>query len=281
MRRPSALASVAALLMALSGAPAPAQGAAAQSADAAPPDLAAARSAAISRFLEPYAAASAACRAAIEQAATLSSAGKWKSAFQAMDAFDKDNADPFALAMKTSLVLRGAVRTDMDRSFGLADLEEGQDLETLRNSQGDYAPIPLDPPALAQVQADKGVEAPGILSKELGDYYLDVAGRFSGKWSIGDDQTREDRRGICEGLRRRSLRPREPREPGRDPGPAEPRRRVRSDIQGGDRARLEGRGRQVPICLDPHVPRARRRRRWRRSTRRSTTTGRTSRVSTR
>ncbi len=187
MRRPSALASVAALLLALSGAPAPAQDAVAQSADA-PSDLAAARTAAISRFLEPYAAASEACRAAIERAATLSSTGKWKSAFQAMDDFDKDNADPFALAMKTSLVLRGAVRTDMDRSFGLADLEEGQDLETLRNSQGDYAPIPLDPPALAQVQADKGVEAPGILSKELGDYYLDVAGRFSGKWSIGDDQ---------------------------------------------------------------------------------------------
>jgi tetratricopeptide (TPR) repeat protein len=187
MRRSSALASAAAVFLALSGAPALAQGAAARPA-APPPALSAEASAAIARFLEPYAAASAACRAVLKEAATLSFEGKWKSAFQAVDDFDKDNADPFALAMKTSLVLRGAVRTDMDRAFGLADLEQGQDLESFRNSQGDYSPIAFDPPALADAQAAKGVAAPGILSKELGDYYFDVAGRFSGKWAISDDE---------------------------------------------------------------------------------------------
>ena len=85
---------------------------------------------------KPYASASAACLAALEHAAVLSAQGQWKSALQALDDFDKDNADPYALAMKTSLVLRGAVRRDMDRSFRLVDLQQGQDLESLSNSEG-------------------------------------------------------------------------------------------------------------------------------------------------
>jgi len=183
MKRFSAFASAAAVAIVLYGAPALAQ-------EAAPPPAAApAESAAdMAQFLKPYDAASAACRAVLERAAILSSQGKWKSAFQAMDDFDKGNLDPFALAMKISLVLRGAIRTDMDRSFALADLEEGQDLETLRNSEGEYAPFAFDPPALADMQAAKSISAPGILSKELGDYYYDVIGRFSGHWSIGDDE---------------------------------------------------------------------------------------------
>ncbi len=208
MKRFSALASAAALFWALNGVPALAQDAAAPAAAAQPQapaaeapaatdqqpaaeaqsqEAAAAEAAAIAQFLKPYASASTQCFAALEQAASLASQGKWKSAFQVLEDFDKENADPFALAMKTSLVLRGAVRTDMDKSFGLADLEQGQDLESLRNSEGEYAPIAFDPPALAETQASKGVSAPGILSKELGDYYYDVIGRFSGKWSISDD----------------------------------------------------------------------------------------------
>ncbi len=187
MKRLSAFASATAVAIILSGAPALAQEAAVP--PVAAPAAAPAESAAdTAQFLKPYGAASETCRAALERAAILSSQGKWKSAFQAIDDFDKGNVDPFALAMKISLVLRGAIRTDMDRSFSLADLEEGQDLETLRNSEGDYAPFAFDPPALADAQAAKGISAPGILSKELGDYYYDVIGRFSGHWSIADDE---------------------------------------------------------------------------------------------
>jgi tetratricopeptide (TPR) repeat protein len=138
--------------------------------------------------MKPYAAASKACRDVLEIAETLSSQGKWKSAYKAIDDFDKADADPFALAMKTSLVLRGAVRSDMHRSFGLADLEEGQDLDSLRKGEGDYTPIPFDPPALADAQAANGIAPPGILSKMLGDYYYDVLGRFSGQWALSDDE---------------------------------------------------------------------------------------------
>ena len=115
--------------------------------------------------------------------------------------FDKANVDPFALAMKTSLVLRGAVRSDMHRSFGLADLEEGQDLDGLRKGEGDYTPIPFDPPALADEQASHGVAAPGILSKMLGDYYYDVLGRIFRPVGVERRRdSREDRRKLRKGL---------------------------------------------------------------------------------
>jgi tetratricopeptide (TPR) repeat protein len=135
-----------------------------------------------------YAGASEGAKGACERAESLAAAGKWKSAFKVVDDFDKDSADPYVLAMKTSIVLRGAVRSDMHSSFGLVDLEAGQDVETLRNTDGDYETQLLDPPALAAAQAAKGVEAPGILSKLLGDYYYDVLGHFAGKWTISDDE---------------------------------------------------------------------------------------------
>jgi tetratricopeptide (TPR) repeat protein len=178
MRRFATLALAAsALFLALSGA----------WAQNAPTSAKPAPSAAIAEALKPYAAASKDCRAVLEKATTLSSQGQWKSAFRAIDDFDKANADPYALAMKVSLVLRGAVRSDMHRSFGLTDLKEGQTLDTLRNGEGDYEPIAFDPPALAAAQAAKGISVPGILSKELGDYYYDVLGRYSGQWAISDD----------------------------------------------------------------------------------------------
>jgi tetratricopeptide (TPR) repeat protein len=129
-----------------------------------------------------------ACYAVLVKAAQLSAQGKWLSAYQALDDFDTANADPFALAMKTSIVLQGEVRSDMNLSFGLTDLEVGQDLESLRKGEGDYPPLAFDPPSLADAQVSKGVAIPAILSKELGDYYYDVLGRFSGQWALSDDE---------------------------------------------------------------------------------------------
>lgn len=139
-------------------------------------------------FLKPYAAAPQESFVALQKAADLVARGKWKSAYESLDDFDKANADPFALAMKTSLMLQGAVRSDMHRAFGLVDLEAGQSLESLRGSQGDYEPIAFDPSALADAQASAGVPPPGILSKVLGDYFYDVLGRFSGQWALSDDE---------------------------------------------------------------------------------------------
>jgi hypothetical protein len=142
--------------------------------------------------LEPHASAYAFatkdCRAALEKAEALAARGKWKSAFAALDGFDKANTDPYALAMKTSLARRGAVSSAAYRSFGFVDLEEGQDLETLREDGVGRDETPFDPPALAEAQAAKGVAAPGILSKELGEYYYEVLVRFSGEWSLSDGE---------------------------------------------------------------------------------------------
>lgn len=195
MKRFAALAIAAAILgLALSCATAPAKAATAAPAPlpaaSAPDPLATTPAVAVPKIntaLVPYAGATKACLEVIEKAEALSSEGKWLSAYRALSSFDAPDADPFALAMKTSLVLRGAVRTEMHRSFGLADLEAGQDLETLRDSEGEYDPIAFDPPALADAQAAKGVAAPGILSKELGDYYYEVLGRFSGQWALSDE----------------------------------------------------------------------------------------------
>ena len=196
MKRLTALASaVAALSLVLSCASTPAKTAAVAPSPAAETPVATpalvatpAPAADIVDELQPYAAATKACREAIAKAAALSSQGKWESAYAAIDDFDKANADPFALAMKTSLVLRGAVRSELHRTFGLTDLEEGQDLDTLRNSEGEYVPLAFDPVALADAQASKGIAAPGILSKELGDYYFEVIGRFSGQWALSDEE---------------------------------------------------------------------------------------------
>jgi len=148
---------------------------------------AAAPNTAVLDFLKPFEAAAPDCFAALEKAAILASEGKWLSAYQTMDEFDKANADPFSLAMKTSIVLRGAVRSDMNLSFGLVDLDEGQDLDSLRKGEGDYPPLAFDPPSLAEALAGGGAAVPAILSKELGDYYYDVLGRFSGQWAISDE----------------------------------------------------------------------------------------------
>jgi tetratricopeptide (TPR) repeat protein len=142
----------------------------------------------VSDPLKHYALASKECMAVLEKAEGLVESGKWRSAYNALVAFDKGNSDPFDLAMKTDIALRGAVRTDRDRAFGLVDLEEAQSLESLRKSSGDYEQLPFDPPALAAAQAARGIAQPGILAKELGDYYCDVLARFSGQWFASDDE---------------------------------------------------------------------------------------------
>ena len=193
MMRLAALLTTIALLAALSCVPVMAQDApaapAGPDASAAPeaPTTPSAPAIDVVAFLKPYADAPQASHDALKKAADLIALGKWKSAFESLDDFDKANVDPFALAMKTTLMLQGAIRTDMHRSFGLVDLEAGQDLESLRNSEGTYEPIAFDPSALADAQAAAGVAAPGILSKVLGDYFYDVLGRFSGQWALSDD----------------------------------------------------------------------------------------------
>ncbi len=134
--------------------------------------------------LKPFEAASKQCKQVLEKSVALASNGKWKSAVALLDDYDKEAADPFILALKTKLLLAGAVASDALLSFAVVDLEPGQDIEELRASAEDYELIPFDPAALADAQAAKGVKIPPILSITLGDYYYDVLVNCQDSWDI-------------------------------------------------------------------------------------------------
>jgi len=181
--RPFALATCAFALLLLFSPALPAQSVPAPAPAAAP---AAATQAAASPDL--YAGASADCRKVLDEAGRLIAEGKWMSAYSALEAFDKDNADPWALALKIEICMRGYVQTKMHRSFSLVDLEPGQTLETLRAGDGQYELFDFDPMAAAQAQEAADVEPPLILTVAIGDYYFSVQDLFSGQWFLSDEE---------------------------------------------------------------------------------------------
>ena len=162
----------------------------AQSAPAAPsaPSAPAETAVTAAPSLDLYAGASADCRKVLDEAARLIAEGKWLSAYSALEAFDKGNANPWALALKTEICLRGYVQTQMHRSFSLVDLGPGQTLESLRAGEGQYELFDFDPMAAAQAQEAAAVEPPLILTVAIGDYYFGVQDLFSGQWFLSDEE---------------------------------------------------------------------------------------------
>jgi len=142
--------------------------------------------------LEAYAGASAKCSAALRAAYGLAAGGKWKSAYDGLVAFDAAGADPYALAMRLDLVLSGALRTENHVSFALKDLEAAEQIDALRETEGDYEMFAFDPAALAgalaAVQAKAGAAVPAVLSKLLGDYYYEALSFFQGSWTMPDEE---------------------------------------------------------------------------------------------
>ncbi|MBL8968662.1 MAG: hypothetical protein JNG85_16780, partial [Spirochaetaceae bacterium] len=148
-----------------------------------------------SEALAAYRGASPACFAVLEKALALGGQGAYKSAFAALEAFDPANADPYALAFKTELLLEGHARSLLHRSFGLKDLGPGDDLEAMRRGEDPAAAalemIAFDPPALAAALAAKGRAAPAVLEQAIGDYYYEVLRLFEGAWLLEDKELRE------------------------------------------------------------------------------------------
>jgi tetratricopeptide (TPR) repeat protein len=151
------------------------------------PAVVAPAAAAVPDPLADYSGAAAACRQALQKAVALRTEGKWRSAYDALAAFDPDNKDPYALAMKTRLCLDGFVQTDQFQSFALKDLAKDQTLDAVRQNGGDAALFAFDPPALAAALSTKGVALPAVLEKVLGDYYYIAQVDFSGHWVMSDD----------------------------------------------------------------------------------------------
>lgn len=138
--------------------------------------------------LADYVGASPACTAALKKASDLKAAGKWRSAFDALMAYDAGNGDPYALAMKIRLCLEGFVDTQQFQAFTLKDLAEGETLEGLRSEGTDAPSITFDPPALSAAIAAKGGKLPAILSRVIGDYYYNAGVEFSGQWIMSDEE---------------------------------------------------------------------------------------------
>ncbi|MDA8427125.1 MAG: tetratricopeptide repeat protein [Treponema sp.] len=135
-----------------------------------------------------YSAASAACRVALQKAVAFRAEGKWRSAYDVLAAFDPDNKDPYALAMKTRLCLDGLVQTEQFQSFALKDLAKGETLAAARQNGGEGAvPFAFDPAALAASLSAAGAKLPPVLAKVLGDYYYLGQAEFAKHWVMSDE----------------------------------------------------------------------------------------------
>lgn len=136
---------------------------------------------------DPYAGASAACKDVIAKASALMKDGSWKSAYDALSSFDANNADPYALALKIEICLKGYAATSMHQGFALVDLAPGQTLEALRSANGEGDTFSFDPSAAVDTQKAAGTAMPAMLAQALGEYYYDVERLFSGQWFLSDE----------------------------------------------------------------------------------------------
>ncbi|MDP3179301.1 MAG: hypothetical protein Q8M76_15440, partial [Spirochaetaceae bacterium] len=138
-----------------------------------------------------YSGASDSALKAIAESSDYIESGKYKSAFEVLVAADPENLDPFVLAAKTRIALVGAVRTDLHLAFAFIDMEEGQSVEELRYSEGEYENLPFDPPALVEALEMNGAAIPGILSRTIAEYYYDILSQYEGQWLIPDEEILE------------------------------------------------------------------------------------------
>lgn len=142
--------------------------------------------AAVPQFFEDAAEAD---KATIASSRTLTEQGKWLQAWNALSAYDPENKNGFVLAEKIRIAMEGHVQTTMHLVFGFVDLQEGQDLETLRYEANDsIEPVEFNPGDLAMAIEDSGEAVPPVLSLAMGDYYHTVWMLYQGQW-IQDDTT--------------------------------------------------------------------------------------------
>jgi tetratricopeptide (TPR) repeat protein len=126
--------------------------------------------------------------AVLRTASGLADSGKWASAFKTLQDFDPANADPFVLALKTEIAMKGNAQTYMHVVFAFVDLEPGKDLATARMVGAENAePIDFDPGILSAAMEAAGASLPPVLYKVLGDYYFEVLTNYSGQWVDSDE----------------------------------------------------------------------------------------------
>lgn len=106
---------------------------------------------------------------------------KYKSAYELLDRFDKNNKMPGIVLKKTDLALKFFAKSLMHRSFAFADIENSRDLEYYRNNEWDYK--------LNKFRIDE--ELKKLIARHprdprlygaLADYYFIVQKRYGNKW---------------------------------------------------------------------------------------------------
>ena len=101
--------------------------------------------------------------------------GQWLSAWYTLLDTDPPGKDPYILAKKVDIALRGYVDQDNFRGFAFADLTEGEELEDIRyTGENDPEFFDFDPHAQFAEMGNRGIDIPPILSLAMGDYYYTV-----------------------------------------------------------------------------------------------------------
>lgn len=137
---------------------------------------------------DPYADAPSTTKAAVATATKLMNSGKWLSAWTGLALCDRGNADPYLLALKTQICIRGYVQSKLHQSFSLVDLGPSQTLEALRASSQNFDSFDFDPQAATDALVKAGTKIPAILSLALGDYYYDIQNLFAEQWLLSDEE---------------------------------------------------------------------------------------------
>lgn len=126
-------------------------------------------------------------KAAVESSRALSASGKWLSAWKLLSDYDASNQNPWILAEKIRLADEGFAQSVMHLGFGFVDLQEGEDLESVRNGSGEGIDVvDFKPGDLAAAIEASGAALPPVLSLALGDYYYEVWSLYKGQWMEED-----------------------------------------------------------------------------------------------
>ncbi|MBN1499019.1 MAG: hypothetical protein JW982_02600 [Spirochaetes bacterium] len=126
---------------------------------------------------------SAADNNAVNEANKLINERKYLSAFELLDKEDPKNENPDILILKTDIVLKYFVKSNMHVMFALRDLKQNDDLIEIRKGVGSYSMFIFDPEEELSSLIKKYPEN-FQLYKSLGYFYNEVLYKYGSNWKV-------------------------------------------------------------------------------------------------
>jgi tetratricopeptide (TPR) repeat protein len=121
----------------------------------------------------------------IDKANKLIELKKYESAYKLLDSADPNNEKPEIAIAKTRLVVNYYVTTEMHQIFALKDLNPGEKLAAVRDSEGNFSRYKFSPntvlPDLIEKYPDNYE-----LQKELGNFYHEIHLKYDNNWLVAD-----------------------------------------------------------------------------------------------